>query len=118
MRLSPGSDTVARARHFVASAVCEFGRSETAEDASLCASELVTNALRYATGPCDVVVSSVEGTIRIDVWDTATQLPGPLVPSQAESGRGLAIVGSIASRWGVDVQREGGKAVWCQLNSP
>ena len=43
----------------------------------------------------------------------------PLVPRyEAVVGRGLLIVDTLASRWGVEQVAAGGKAVWFELDRP
>src|SRR4051812_45165601 len=41
----------------------------------LVVSELVTNAVKHAPGPCLLEVQLVEGRIEITVWDSAPTLP-------------------------------------------
>ncbi len=41
----------------------------------LVVSELVTNARKYAPGPCLLDLEIVEGAVQIRVWDSSTTLP-------------------------------------------
>ncbi|MET7989116.1 ATP-binding protein [Streptomyces sp. NPDC005281] len=41
----------------------------------LVVSELVTNARKYAPGPCLLDLEIVEGAVEISVWDSSTALP-------------------------------------------
>ncbi|WP_330346332.1 ATP-binding protein [Streptomyces longwoodensis] len=50
----------------------------------LVVSELVTNALKYAPGPCLVTLSTVEGVVEVTVWDSEPRLP---VAQPADPGR-------------------------------
>ena len=77
--------------------------------------ELATNALRHAYSPFTVVVSMQEDAIRITVRD-ASPLPPALrdAPQVATSGRGLAIVASLSTRWAAEPYRRG-KVVWAEL---
>lgn len=79
------------------------------DDAQLLVSELVTNSIRHAgLGPQDGVRIQAEWTgtrLRVDVWDRAgtpaPQLGGAIRPDPGtESGWGLYLVDSLASRWG------------------
>ncbi len=87
------------------------------EDALLCVSELVTNALQAS---CEYVCINVGidlGRVRIVVTDDARgwptmKRPGPNDPN----GRGLMIIDAIAESWGVE--RIGpNKAVWAELEA-
>ncbi|MET7704022.1 hypothetical protein [Streptomyces sp. NPDC005485] len=42
--------------------------------AQLVVSEPVTNARKYATGPCLLDLEIVEGAVQISVWDSSTTL--------------------------------------------
>lgn len=90
------------------------GDPDGAADAELVCTELVTNALEHAGGAC-VVRIVVEGDrVRIEVDDDDV---GGLTPGAsrlgAHRGRGLALVGALAS-WGV-VAAPAGKTVWAVL---
>ncbi|MFF3489245.1 ATP-binding protein [Streptomyces sp. NPDC002701] len=41
----------------------------------LVVSELVTNARKYAPGPCLLTLSVVAGSVEVMVWDSSTALP-------------------------------------------
>ncbi|MFI9727418.1 ATP-binding protein [Streptomyces sp. NPDC052092] len=89
--------------------------------AALLVSELVTNALRHATGPVGVCLTrpSVRpGVLLVEVSDP---LPDPPRERAArpddEGGRGLQLLAVSACRWG---HRAGprGKTVWFELAVP
>jgi PAS domain S-box-containing protein len=104
-------------RHFVVAALSALGLDEHAETATLLASELVTNALLHADGPYRIGVESGEGVLRIGVTDATTD--GPQIgeaSDEATSGRGIRLVDSLTSRWGVHLN-EGGKTVWFELET-
>jgi anti-sigma regulatory factor (Ser/Thr protein kinase) len=84
--------------------------------AVLLADEIVTNALVHAGGEIEVKLEDSHDSIRVEVSDSSPAAPllGSPKP-QDERGRGLLIVDSLASSWGV-VQRAGGKSVWFQLD--
>ncbi|MFJ4769243.1 ATP-binding protein [Streptomyces uncialis] len=93
--------------------------------AVLLVSELVTNSLRYASGPIRVSLvrpSRPSGALLVEVSDPLpAALPEPPPGHQAdvddEGGRGLGLVASTSSRWGT---RPGssGKTVWFELALP
>ncbi len=88
------------------------------EDAAVIVSELVTNAVRYGDGRVEVQVWPGPRVLRIEVADGSHQLPQLVTPGpDAEGGRGLQVVGALATRWGVLVDgHKRGKVVWCELD--
>lgn len=86
--------------------------------ASLLVTELVTNAVLHAHTPITVTLETRGAALRMSVADTNPRLPvvresGP----DATTGRGLHLVEMLAQHWGLE-EREGGKAVWCELVAP
>ncbi|MFJ8884352.1 ATP-binding protein [Streptomyces sp. NPDC102402] len=63
-----------------------------------------------------------DAVLRIEVTDTRGErlppVPGAVDPpaGDAESGRGLLVVGAFADRWGVDVGPVPRKTVWAELD--
>lgn len=86
-----------------------------AEDVRLVVSELVTNAAKYAPGPCLLDLELLDDALRITLWDTEPVLP---VPSGADGRRvgshGLEIVLALCRRFEVERQA-GGKRVQVDL---
>lgn len=87
----------------------------------LLASELVTNAVKYGLrrddAPVRFVVDVGDSRVRVEVGDRGrgfvadeVAMPGP----EGESGRGLAFLDALASRWGVI--RDGESCVWFELD--
>ncbi|MDQ3945660.1 MAG: ATP-binding protein, partial [Actinomycetota bacterium] len=57
------------------------------------------------------------GTVRVEVMDASESAPAPRVAADEDvSGRGLALVESLARRWGVDPAVGGGKTVWFEVD--
>ncbi|MEU6469016.1 ATP-binding protein [Streptomyces massasporeus] len=89
-------------------------------DVQLCASELVTNVVRHVGEAVPVTVRvwrEEGGRIRLGVSDPDPRVLPVLVAgvgTEAESGRGLALLDALAVRWGVE-QEPGRKTVWCEL---
>jgi CheY-like chemotaxis protein/anti-sigma regulatory factor (Ser/Thr protein kinase) len=93
-----------------------WGLGELAETAELCTSELATNAVIHARSPVLLIASRIPGGVRVEVQDEA---PGGIeagsLDNAGETGRGLALVDTLSSAWGVD-QQDGGKSVWFELH--
>jgi anti-sigma regulatory factor (Ser/Thr protein kinase) len=101
---------------------------DTADTAELLVSELVTNAIRFASGPvpaeqysgrvnAGIIWLSVrhfdEGLL-IEVFDTDANPPVYTDAAQdAESGRGLFIVDALSKHWSYFFPPGGGKVVYC-----
>ncbi|WP_461011447.1 ATP-binding protein [Streptomyces capparidis] len=105
-------DRIAEARHLARSflvdvqAVHGLPVSERAMGAvQLVVSELVTNARKYAPGPCLLTLEVEGGTVRVNVWDSNTALPAVLAPDPGRIGQhGLEIVMALCRSFAV--QRE------------
>ncbi|WP_189934141.1 ATP-binding protein [Streptomyces aurantiogriseus] len=89
--------------------------------AALLVSELVTNALRHATGPIGVRLvrpAGLEGVLLVEVSDPLPDPPRERVAlPDDESGRGLQLVASSSRRWGTR-PGDNGKTVWFELAVP
>jgi anti-sigma regulatory factor (Ser/Thr protein kinase) len=81
--------------------------------AALVTSELVTNAVLHGGGWLSLHVESHDGRLIIAVTDGSAVVPQRR-PPDARGGRGLAIIDSLSTRWGVH-DHEGGKRVWVEL---
>ncbi|MEU6632775.1 ATP-binding protein [Streptomyces parvus] len=127
----PGS--VRSARHAVRGALDCWGLDAAVGDlAVLLVSELVTNSLRYASGPIGVRLARaypdgeppsadhppVTPGLLVEVSDP---LPDPPTERTAgpddEGGRGLQLVACSARRWGTR-RGKSGKTVWFELALP
>jgi anti-sigma regulatory factor (Ser/Thr protein kinase) len=108
--------SIPTARNFAAGKTKEWDSSVLRDDISLMVSELVTNAVRHAKGGGTLDLVELEcGGVHVEVSDGSTAVPvvgrGGLCDA---SGRGMRIVDSLASSWGVVSRREG-KSVWFEL---
>lgn len=115
-RLPARRDAPARARVHVRALLLRWGtRDGTRDNAVLLASELVTNAVRFATGPVTVrLIRSGHGLL-VEVGDTGNGRPrlsrGGLFD---DAGRGLHVVHKLTTRWGVR-WTDAGKVVWAEV---
>ncbi|MEP7023780.1 MAG: ATP-binding protein [Actinomycetota bacterium] len=100
--LTVGPGAAAEARDQVRAAICAFEIPVDAPAAALLTSELVTNAIRHETGmTVMLVITSACGQLRVDVHDTSCAMPVLVDASaDAETGRGLMLVASLATDWG------------------
>ncbi len=80
-------------------------------------SELVTNAVLHAGSDVEVAVQLTATAARVEVTDASGEAVVPRdARSDEDSGRGLALVGSLARRWGVRPAPGGGKTVWFEVD--
>jgi anti-sigma regulatory factor (Ser/Thr protein kinase) len=85
------------------------------DDAVLCLSELVTNAVHAGCSALHLRLAVDEESVRLYVRDDAPGLPTPQQAGSTEGrGRGLKLVEALSRRWGVDPDAKG-KAVWAAL---
>jgi serine phosphatase RsbU (regulator of sigma subunit) len=83
----------------------------------LLASELVTNAIRYAEGSVTLRLIC-EDTLVCEVADSSPALPRLWeAAGDDERGRGLQIVSRLSHRWG-SRRTPTGKVVWCEQQIP
>jgi anti-sigma regulatory factor (Ser/Thr protein kinase) len=117
-RLVGDVEEVAAARAWVRQQLLVWEVDEIGEVAELLVSELVTNALRYATRPITLTALLLDEVVSLAVDDGDTPLPRLRKVSDAdEGGRGLQLVAMLASRWGARPTPDG-KVVWCDLPLP
>ncbi|WP_173095477.1 ATP-binding protein [Actinomadura verrucosospora] len=113
------SDTSVRAARDVVRVVLEgWDRPDTTGDVELITSELVTNAIRHAGTVTLVLYLPDDKTAMVEVWDDNPD--GPVEAPrdmQAESGRGLFIVGALSRSWGWRPTEEG-KVTWARAATP
>lgn len=113
--LEPEDATPARARRLARSALERWGLEELTDSLELLVSEVVTNAVRYASRPVTLRLLRTD-VLRCEVGDDVPQLPR-LRQARAtdEGGRGLYLVNKLARRWGA-TRLSNGKVVWFELN--
>jgi anti-sigma regulatory factor (Ser/Thr protein kinase) len=113
--LPAGPTAAAAARRCVRAAIESWGIPADPDVATLLTSELVTNAIRYASASVRLFVTCSCGHLRVYVHDTSRLFPAPLdAPADAEDGRGLMLVDRLATDWGC-YRTSAGKAVYFTL---
>ena len=112
--------SVRAARRWAADSVRAHGASPDAERlVALLVSELETNAVTYgaATRTIDVDAQYLDGRVRIGVRDDSPEHPVVLdPPPEATGGRGMKLIDTFSSAWGVDPEPGAGKTVWFDLD--
>lgn len=117
--LPAAPESVREARRFIRSTLQRWDAAALRESVELVASELVTNALRYAVPAgapgSPVRLSLVRWSSRVvcAVGDPSTVAPIAKDPDfVAETGRGLHLVESFSESWGWHPLSGAGKVVW------
>jgi hypothetical protein len=119
--LRPQADSVKTARDVTRTTLRQWGLPELGDDAALVVSELVTNAVRYASysarhfqeHPITLMLLRFSPHVLLAVADPSDEVPTLKKPDfVSEHGRGLYIVETYSKCWGWDALDEGGKAVW------
>jgi anti-sigma regulatory factor (Ser/Thr protein kinase) len=123
--LSAAPESVREARHFTRITLQRWELPALRDSMELVASELVTNALRYAvplgTPGEPVRLSLVRWTSRVvcAVRDPSGVAPVAKDPDYvAETGRGLHLVESFSETWGWHPMSGAGKVVWALFLAP
>lgn len=115
----PGA--VRTARTAVRGQLRDWDLDALADIAVLLVSELVTNALRHATGPIGVRLVRPVGPAGVLLVEVSDPLPDPprerVARPEDESGRGLQLVAGACVRWGTRLGGTG-KTVWFELAVP
>lgn len=87
------------------------------DDAALLTSELVTNSVKHTASEWIAVdIALATNRLRIEVVDQSRQSIRPRMRTD-ESGWGLAVIGELATRWGVE-RNNLGKKIWIEFDLP
>jgi anti-sigma regulatory factor (Ser/Thr protein kinase) len=107
--------SVSQVRRYAVAACTALGYDGDCDTLALLVSEVATNALIHGAGQVRVRVLHAGPRMRIEVSDDSVSLPVPRrAGTDAEGGRGLALVEALAADWGVEA-RDTGKTVWFEL---
>ncbi|PKW08635.1 Serine phosphatase RsbU, regulator of sigma subunit [Streptomyces sp. 1222.5] len=120
LELLGGVEAAPRARAFASGVLTSWRFPVELHDLGVLAtSELVANSLQHGTPPMRLRLRRTDRRLIIEVTDGDDHLPRRRRAEPAdESGRGIAIVATIASGWGSRRTPGGGKAVWCEFVLP
>ncbi|MBC9727864.1 SpoIIE family protein phosphatase [Streptomyces sp. TRM68367] len=120
LELLGGVEAAPRARAFASGVLTSWRFPSDLHDLGvLAASELVANSLQHGTPPMRLRLRRTDRRLIVEVTDGDDHLPRRRRAEPAdESGRGIAIVATIASNWGSRRTPGSGKAVWCEFALP
>ncbi|MBD0842370.1 MULTISPECIES: SpoIIE family protein phosphatase [unclassified Streptomyces] len=120
LELLGGVEAAPRARAFASGVLTSWRFPTELHDLGvLAASELVANSLQHGHPPMRLRLRRTDRRLIVEVTDGDDHLPRRRRAEPAdESGRGIAIVATIASAWGSRRAPGGGKAVWCEFVLP
>ncbi|NUR01886.1 MAG: SpoIIE family protein phosphatase [Streptomyces sp.] len=108
---------VSRARTAVTGQLAAWGLDELAFTTELVASELVTNAIRHATGPVQLRLLR-DRALLCEVSDGSSTSPRlRRALTEDEGGRGLFLVAQLTERWGTRYTPYG-KVIWTEQPLP
>lgn len=120
----PHAPTSARAaRRFIEATLHGWRLDTLIEVVVLLAGELVTNAITHTpatTAGIGLIVVRGEDAVRVEVYDRSRELPEQRGRGawDGEAGRGLGLVATQATRWGVRTDEHGhGKTVWFEVHT-
>jgi two-component sensor histidine kinase len=112
------SDTTAprEARDFLTAVCAGWNAHGFIEVGGLVLSELVSNAVRHVGGFLEISLQLAGDRLTIEVRDEGDGVPAVVpVARRTVGGNGLDIVSRLAETWGVTLNPDGGKTVWCVL---
>ncbi|MFD3505308.1 SpoIIE family protein phosphatase [Streptomyces sp. NPDC058676] len=120
LELLGGVEAAPRARAFASGVLTSWRFPVELHDLGVLAvSELVANSLQHGTPPMRLRLRRTDRRLIVEVTDGDDHLPRRRRAEPGdESGRGIAIVATIASAWGSRRTPGGGKAVWCEFGLP
>ncbi|MBQ0986230.1 SpoIIE family protein phosphatase [Streptomyces sp. F63] len=108
---------VRRVRAAVSARLMEWELEDLVYTTELICSELITNAMRHATGPIKVRLIR-DRSLTFEVSDHSSTSPHlRYAAGTDEGGRGLFLVAQFAARWGTRYTRDG-KVIWAEQATP
>jgi anti-sigma regulatory factor (Ser/Thr protein kinase) len=116
IELSNDDGAPRRAREFLRDVLRIWCLERVGDVAELLTDELVANVVRHVGAPMQVRAVRGPSAIRVEVDDPSTEVPARQDPEPTDDhGRGMVLVESLASAWGVAV-RSDGKTVWFEID--
>jgi anti-sigma regulatory factor (Ser/Thr protein kinase) len=117
-QLPPARQSPRAARRFIAEMLARWRFESVSEPAQLLTSELVTNAVLHAGTDVQIVLEARDCTVHVEVIDLTKRPPVTRYTpfDDLQTGRGLTLLDSMASAWGVS-PLDTGKSVWFELDA-
>jgi anti-sigma regulatory factor (Ser/Thr protein kinase) len=120
LALSPDTSAPSKARELLAEVLGGHCSSEQLSKAQLAVSEVVNNAVQHGPAedadPIELEIVHMDDIVTVRVIQSGPVPERPSIVSMPEAwstgGYGLAIIDSIADRWGVQVQPP---SVWFEI---
>ncbi len=105
------------ARRFVSGTLRSWNCDDDLVDSALLlVSEMVTNAVIHAHSEIELVIVLRREVVRVEVIDAGDEIVHRRrAGSDAQSGRGMAMVEALSSSWGID-SHLAGKSVWFEIS--
>ncbi|MFF4137636.1 SpoIIE family protein phosphatase [Streptomyces mirabilis] len=108
---------VRHVRAAVSARLMEWKLEDLVDTTELICSELITNAMRHATGPIKARLIR-DRALTFEVSDHSSTSPHlRYAASTDEGGRGLFLVAQFAERWGTRYTKDG-KVIWAEQTAP
>lgn len=115
LTLPASTQSVPVARRFVTEALTDLGAAGACDDAVALVCELATNAVIHARTSYTIAVSRDGDAVRVGVHDLSAVIPRRRSYGlDATTGRGMRLVASMSSDWGIEAE-SGGKVVWFEM---
>jgi serine phosphatase RsbU (regulator of sigma subunit) len=115
--LAPHPRTAGQSRRLARRTLRRWGLDDLLETTELLVSEVIGNAVRFATRPISLRILRTD-VLRCEVGDDSPQVPRMRHAQLSdEGGRGLWLVDQLADRWGA-TRVSTGKVVWFELELP
>jgi CheY-like chemotaxis protein/anti-sigma regulatory factor (Ser/Thr protein kinase) len=106
------------ARRFMEATLERWACEDVLDVVNLLVTELVTNAVVHGGSDADVAVLLEPDGLRVEVADRGAGVIAPRAATDDDtSGRGMALVETMARRWGIE-DTEDGKLVWFEVDRP
>lgn len=115
--MAPRPQTARQARRLTRRALHEWGLDSLVESTELMVSEVVANAVRFASRPITLRLLCTD-VLRCEVGDNSSLVPRMRHARLSdEGGRGIFLVDQLADRWGA-TRVSTGKVVWFEQPLP
>lgn len=119
LALDKDVQSASTARRFVTEVLERWQCDDVIDSLILLVSELVTNAVIHADSAPDMAIVLTDQSIRVEVADRSDERPQPRDADDWDtSGRGLALLDTMADRHGVLDRPDGGKTIWLEVARP